>query len=574
MPIKVSVIVPVYNPGRHMDDLIASLLRQSLPTDEFEAVFVDDGSTDGTGERLDALAAEHPNISCLHIPNSGWPGRPRNVGLEAAQGEYVYFVDNDDYLGDEALERLYDFAQQHGSDVVVGKVVGRGRVIPREIFRKNVERTNLRAGFPLTLLTPHKLFRRSLLMEHGLRYPEGRRRLEDHLFVMAVYFKAEVLSILADYACYYWVKRDDTTNASSSRFDPVGYFDNMREVLDLVAESAEPGAYRDRLLGHWYRGKVLGRMGRGVLFSYPPDYRAGLHAELRRLVREDRWGEGVHAGLSMSLRVRSRLLRDAGLEELERLAEVEKRMKTEVSMQEATPMTRGRLRFRVDCRPRYADGSPVLFRRTGTSLSWVLPPELADLEELTAGDRDVTRALLKAKATGIVRSVEDKSEYVLSSRSTVTEQHEGDDLVSILVVTDLTVDPATAAAGSPLPLGDWEVVSRLSACGWDRFGHVPAGDAPRIGVATASPPRSVVAGPQADSRRLVLSVSESSQLPPDVVVVEPAPVVAGAGSGAAPPLVTALRSTAGRRVRAIVRHSPALTRTAAGLRAWRRRARG
>ncbi|MEA2289920.1 MAG: poly(ribitol-phosphate) beta-N-acetylglucosaminyltransferase, partial [Solirubrobacteraceae bacterium] len=99
MAVKVSVVVPVYNPGPHIDDCIASVLRQSLPASEYEAIFVDDGSTDGTGERLDEIAAEHPHLRVIHIENSGWPGRPRNVGVEAARGEYVYFVDNDDWIG-------------------------------------------------------------------------------------------------------------------------------------------------------------------------------------------------------------------------------------------------------------------------------------------------------------------------------------------------------------------------------------------------------------------------------------------------------------------------------------------
>src|SRR3954453_12152859 len=105
--IKVSVVVPVYNPGPNMDDLVRSVLEQSLPAGEYELIFVDDGSTDGTGERLDSLAAEHANVRVEHIPNSGWPGRPRNVGLEMARAPYVYFVDNDDWLGDQALERLH-----------------------------------------------------------------------------------------------------------------------------------------------------------------------------------------------------------------------------------------------------------------------------------------------------------------------------------------------------------------------------------------------------------------------------------------------------------------------------------
>src|SRR3954447_13930869 len=68
--VKVSVVVPVYNPGSNMDDLVRSVLGQSLREDEYEAIFVDDGSTDGTGERLDALAAEHEVIRVEHIPNS------------------------------------------------------------------------------------------------------------------------------------------------------------------------------------------------------------------------------------------------------------------------------------------------------------------------------------------------------------------------------------------------------------------------------------------------------------------------------------------------------------------------
>src|SRR3954471_2900032 len=120
---RVSVIVPVYNPGAHFDQCVESLLGQTL---QAELIFVDDGSTDGTAERLDALAAEHANVVVRHIPNSGWPGRPRNVGLEIARGEFVYFVDNDDRIGPEALARLHAAAVDGEADIVIGKVVAHG----------------------------------------------------------------------------------------------------------------------------------------------------------------------------------------------------------------------------------------------------------------------------------------------------------------------------------------------------------------------------------------------------------------------------------------------------------------
>ena len=82
---RVSVVVPVYNTGEPLHDLVASLDGQSMPQDDFEVIFVDDGSTDGTGQLLDELAADHPNWVVRHIPNSGWPGTPRNVGLDLLQ---------------------------------------------------------------------------------------------------------------------------------------------------------------------------------------------------------------------------------------------------------------------------------------------------------------------------------------------------------------------------------------------------------------------------------------------------------------------------------------------------------
>ena len=194
--LDVTVVVPVYNPGANIDDLLASLDAQTLPADRWEAMLVDDGSTDGTGERLDAWAAQRPWAHVEHIPNSGWPGRPRNVGTDRARGDYVLYVDNDDFLDPEALERLVDRARADDADVLVGKVVGHGKTVPRELFRRN--RSNVTLDWPplVRLLSPHKLFRRALLLEHGIRFPEGRRRLEDHVVVMHAFFVAERIPVL------------------------------------------------------------------------------------------------------------------------------------------------------------------------------------------------------------------------------------------------------------------------------------------------------------------------------------------------------------------------------------------
>ena len=319
--LKVSVIVPVYNPGANIDECIDSLLGQSLPSEEYELIFVDDGSTDETPARLDALAAEHDNVRVEHIPNSGWPGKPRNLGIEMARGEFVYFVDNDDWLGKGALKRMYNRALRDEADIVIGKVVGEGKFVARSVFKRDRKDVTLEWAPLVRLLTPHKLFRKSLLDEHGIRFPEGRRRLEDHVFTMHAYFHARSISVLAGYPCYHWVLRETDTNASYEELEPVGYYENVREVLDLIDEHMEPGPLRDRVRSHWYRGKMLGRVGGRNFLERAPEFKRPLYEEVRKLALE-RWGDEVDEYLAFNARVRSHLLRAGDYEGLDALADL------------------------------------------------------------------------------------------------------------------------------------------------------------------------------------------------------------------------------------------------------------
>ncbi|MEA2125617.1 MAG: poly(ribitol-phosphate) beta-N-acetylglucosaminyltransferase, partial [Solirubrobacteraceae bacterium] len=360
--VKVSVIVPVYNPGSNLDDLIRTLLEQSLPAEEYEAIFVDDGSTDGTGARLDALAAEHDFIRVEHIPNSGWPGRPRNVGTDLARGEYVYYVDNDDYLALRALERLHKRARRDDADVVVGKVLGHGKTVPRDLFAEDRKEVTLDWPPLLGLLTPHKLFRRSFLAEHGIRFPEGRTRLEDNHFCVHAYFHTDRVSILTGRPVYHWVRRGDE-NASLS-VDPVVYRAGLTAVLDIVEAHTEPGPQRDRLLAHWLRAKVVRWMGGGGLVSRPPEVSAGLHRELRSLMLE-RLGPQLDAQLPLSLRVRAAILRHGTLAELRRFADWETGL--EAALEVEALQRDAALDVSVSAR------LPLTFARDGAGLRWVPP---------------------------------------------------------------------------------------------------------------------------------------------------------------------------------------------------------
>jgi glycosyltransferase involved in cell wall biosynthesis len=485
--VKVSVVVPVYNPGDHVDDCIASVLRQSLPASEMEVVFVDDGSTDGTGERLDRLAAEHPDVvRVTHIENSGWPGRPRNVGIDAARGEFVYFIDNDDWIEDEALERLYATAERTGADIVIGKVVGHGKPVPNDLFRCNRDDARLDRDPLLTLLTPHKLFRRALLVEHGLRFPEGRRRLEDHLFVVHAYFHARRIAVLADYPCYHWVRRGDASNASLERADS-SYYDNLREVLDLVEEHTEPGPLRDRMLAHWYRAKTLNRLGAPKFLRYDPEYRKRLFTEGRRLAAE-RFSPEIRRRLTGSMRVRARLLEAGRFDGLHALAEWENGLRLVLEPGQIR-WEDGVLRLPMRARLLDAGGEPPVVRREDGRLRWQLPAGLPGAADVGPEWRDVESELGQATLRVFAEGRASEIRYLLPVEHDVEVREEAGVAV-VHVTADVRLDPRTAAGGAALRPGVWDLHATLGIAGLS--------GAARLAIGPDAVPPAGLAGAPAD----------------------------------------------------------------------------
>ena len=485
---KVSVIVPVYNPGSDIDDLIGSLLRQTLPASELELIFVDDGSTDGTSARLDALAAEHRHVRVQHIPNSGWPGKPRNIGLDLAQGDYVFFADNDDYLDLEALARLHAMAVQDRADVVIGKVVGHGKAVPRRLFDRNRHGVPFDDDVFLLLLAPHKLFRRRLLDERGIRFPEGKRRLEDHPFVLQAYFASERLSVLADHPIYHWVARGETANASAGRFDAEGYFQNVREVLDLVEANTQPGPWRDRMLLHWYRSKMLARVGGRAWMGRSQDWRRELYEAVRKLALE-RFGEDVHDPLPFSLRLRSKLLRAGGYDALERLSRYERRLQPIVRVRRIE-RAGTHLVLHLDAWLG-GDKTNLRFERTGNRTFWA-PPGDPLRDDVAEADREVTGELRKSSVEVTLRNLQDGSVYMLPARTRVTLPRGAEGRIRPRLHVSVPIAPTAAAGGGPLPPGTWEVRAAVTVAGFMGWTTLERGGEPL--VVTTYPPGRIVVG--------------------------------------------------------------------------------
>jgi glycosyltransferase involved in cell wall biosynthesis len=459
MTVNVSVVVAVFNPGRHIEPLLDSLRRQTMPAEQFEAIFVDDGSTDGTPERLDAFAAEIPNVRVLRIPASGGPGRPRNVGIDAARGTYVQIVDNDDSLFPRALERLYAYAVEHSSDVVVGREVRNQRAATGRLFEENVPRAALGVHPLMSLLTPHKMFRRQFLADHGIRFLEGHRRLEDHPFVMEAYVKAKVISILSDVPCYLWTVRDDQSNAGLRAIDWPSWYGNLADAIGVVEQHVDDSALRERLLAVWYASKVLEKLGAGFAKRDEDDERKQWTAA--RAFMADHFDPAVATHVVGINTTRDHLLRRDLFDLARDLGESEIKLRVDHAI-EAWDLDDDAIRLSVAAWFSYADGTPLRCDVRDGRAIYRAPVPLPDVPDEAL---DFTRDLEDVRLRVALRR---RGRWVPHNLPTeavpLPQEPDGSRRIGLKVLA--RIDPESANGGRALRRGEWTLDVNLTGCGW------------------------------------------------------------------------------------------------------------
>ncbi|GCB46687.1 glycosyltransferase family A protein [Streptomyces sp. NL15-2K] len=311
----VSVIIAAYNAMPYVTRCITSVAEQSIGQDALQVIVVDDGSTDGTAKELDRLSEVHPGLLTVsHQENSGGPSDPRNKGLDQARGEFVFFLDADDYLGPQALERMVAMAEENGTDIVLGKMIGvGGRGAPKSMFQRDQPKTDVFASRVYWTLNPMKLFRRELLERLGLRFPTDLSIGEDQLFVGPAYFHASGISVLADYDCLYWVEREDSGNITLRNGGTEPRLTFLPRVIDMVLENVPPGPGRDHLAHRHLTVEV-----QQLLDYLPHESRATQEKALDRLAEiiAPLWHEGMNERLSAMSRLRLHLIRHRMLDEV------------------------------------------------------------------------------------------------------------------------------------------------------------------------------------------------------------------------------------------------------------------
>lgn len=250
---RFSLIVPVYKVEEYLPKCVESIRAQSCQ--DYELLLVDDGSPDRCPALCDAYAAQDPaHIRVIHQPNAG-PGAARNRGIDEAEGDYIVFVDSDDYLSPETLEELRRAIGQTGADLYhFGAFVERnGRVIGQVREQVPVGHvTDLRQApryFFGTMAPWGKAYRRALFSDKSLRYPPQVRYEDIRLSVKLLARCERIVSLGGTY--YHYLQREDSAmrNRNADRnaelltaFDDIlawyrenGLFDEFRDELCALA---------------------------------------------------------------------------------------------------------------------------------------------------------------------------------------------------------------------------------------------------------------------------------------------------------------------------------------------------
>lgn len=243
--IKISVIVPVFNVEDYLNYSLDSILNQTL--EDIEVICVDDGSTDNSLNILKDYAKKDERIKIISKENEG-QGTARNVGIDNAQGEFIAFVDSDDFIDKTMFEKLYNESVNKNLDLVMCKVSSFDNET-HEIndnlwyyslkcfngFKKDVFNNQDTKKFThLISVTPYnKLYRNSFIQKNSIRFPD-KYIFEDEVFFYNVYLKSKRIALVNENLYYYRTNRAGSTvsNDSNKDYSDVVYiFKLIRQLL-------------------------------------------------------------------------------------------------------------------------------------------------------------------------------------------------------------------------------------------------------------------------------------------------------------------------------------------------------
>lgn len=265
--IKISVIVPVYNVACYLVQCIESILNQSYTN--IQLIIVDDGSTDGSGDICDKYADK---ATIIHKANGG-VSSARNAGLDKATGEYILFIDGDDYIEknmvavllkylDDADSIIYGYTRPTTKEISTQKITNQTAIQEPEIGLNdyNLENNRERGSFVVNMLLQHRvnwevalqMFRSDIIKNNFIRFEQNIPNGEDLLFTLLFLLHAKKIRTI-NWCPYYYVDRD---NSVTHTYDFDKNWNIVQDICTRLYSKILPNGFIDEK-GHDWLDEIL-----------------------------------------------------------------------------------------------------------------------------------------------------------------------------------------------------------------------------------------------------------------------------------------------------------------------------
>lgn len=232
----VSIIVPVYNVEKYIENCISSIENQTFTN--FELILVDDGSPDNSGKICDEYKAKDDRIVVLHQKNGG-QANARNHALDVCHGDYVTFLDSDDYLHQDYLKHILDIAKKYDADIVqCDYLQGQSLQFPQCNRKERIEEYNNHSIFlssKANIIVWGKLYKRDIVLKNRIK--EGKF-YEDDFTTWKWYYNSQKI-VLTNLQLYYYTDNPQSTMAAHRKKPSFDFMDAYRERIGFFVGSGE-----------------------------------------------------------------------------------------------------------------------------------------------------------------------------------------------------------------------------------------------------------------------------------------------------------------------------------------------
>lgn len=257
---KVSIIIPVYNGEKYLIKCLNNVVEQTLR--DIQIIVIDDGSTDNSLNIIKKYSKKYPNIQYQTKKNEG-QAVARNIGIEMAEGEFITFIDSDDYVEKDMLEKMYNNAIENNADIVVCDYVE--ELANKRVYKKSLymPEEDLQKNYIISVAGPcSKIIRTKIFKENNLKFLENN-----------IYEDLAVIPILAIYAnkityceepLYHYVIRENSTMQQQKYNKKI---ESIFNVMDELTSKFKGNGFEEELEFLYINHLLYAGIGRFIKYS-------------------------------------------------------------------------------------------------------------------------------------------------------------------------------------------------------------------------------------------------------------------------------------------------------------------